>query len=191
MTTWQSCGRNIRRGTSGPSGRRRAAGRTHAGCGPLAMASCCPPGPPPNWLAKSGGLSRHRLEPQPVAERAGDGAAQRGAASAEAGLEAANPAQTRRDSPRRVTMKCALVGGPGASSAIPWPWKSGRERWALRSVGRGRLRDIPHAAPTPAMPRMRRHGPAARRDVHLGRQALHDMRRRTAAPQVGRPGISW
>jgi hypothetical protein len=126
-----------------------------------------------------------------VTERAIDPAAQRGAAGPEAASKPLNPAQTRRDALQRVTMKCALVGGPGAPSAIPWPWKSGRERWVLRAIGRGRLPDIPDAAPTPAMPRMRRHGPAARRDVHLGRPALHNVRRRTAAPQMGRPGIPW
>jgi hypothetical protein len=125
------------------------------------------------------------LSRQPVAERASDWAAQRGTAGPEAASRPVNPAQTRRDALWRVTMKRALVGGPGAPGAIPWPWKSGRERWVLRPIGRGRLRDIPDTAPTPAMPRMRRHGPAPRRDVHLGRPALHEMRRRTAAPADG------
>jgi len=126
---------------------------------------------------------------RPAHHRAGRRRAVRwGAAMVDRPEDPPIPRKSERDPFRRVTMKRDSVVAPAAPSAVLRSRESGRERCGLRRIGRGRLPDIPHAASTPAMPLMRGHRPAEGRDVHLGRPALHDMRRSTAAPQVGCSG---
>ena len=79
----------------------------------------------------------------------------------------------------------AIAGGP---SNLVRPQQSAPVRHDLRCMRRYGIYLVTYPASAPAVPELQRHWPGAGRDVHVGRPAMHQMRRRSAPSQVGRAG---